>query len=90
MYGFRSLREFYPEATLDFLVEEYSAVAARGLPWVDEVVEIPRKPGLLGSLRILGDLRQRGYDLVVDSQSNQKTGLFTWLSAASLPSPRVP
>lgn len=78
----RALKAAYPGARLDYLVEEYSSAAARGIPGVDATVVVPRKlsPGETWSLR--SRLRRTGYDLAVDVQSNQKTGLYTWFSGA--------
>ncbi len=78
----RSLHTAWPEAEIDFLVEEYSAEAARGIPNLSEVVVVPRALGFGQLLEVRRRLAARGYDLCLDSQSNQKTGFLSLLSGA--------
>jgi ADP-heptose:LPS heptosyltransferase len=77
-----ALRRRYQEAHIDYMVETYSAAAARGIPGVDGLVEVERKlsPGQLLALR--RRLRDADYDLAVDVQGNQKTAMYTWMTGA--------
>jgi ADP-heptose:LPS heptosyltransferase len=78
----RALKHAYPEAQLDYLVESYSAAAARGIPGVDSTIEVPRKLSPSETLSLRKRLQHANYDLAVDVQSNQKTGIYTWFSGA--------
>lgn len=80
----QALRTAHPKARLDFLVEQYSAAAARGIPGVDETLELPRRLGPAGLWELRSRLRARRYDLAVDVQGNQKTAVYTWLSGAAV------
>lgn len=85
-----ALRERFPDAQIDWLVEDRFEGLVRSLPLVDEVLVFPRKqwknaglgkPGGFGGgvramLRHLGTLRgQPPYDAVIDFQGNLKSSL---------------
>lgn len=79
-----ALQRAHPQAPIDFLVEEYAAEAALGLPGVAGTVVVSRTLSPLGFLGLLRTIRSRAYGLVVDAQGNQKTGLLTWASGAPI------
>lgn len=76
-----ALREALPEARIDWLVEDRHAAVLADHPGISEVLQVPRKQwrngrGLFTMLGFLRGLKRRGrYDLVLDFQSNLKSGL---------------
>lgn len=85
-----NLRRAFPNAAIDWLVQEGFEDVLRPHPLVNEVLTFPRKEfgrwakGLkLGSLRrYLHSLRDRRYDLVIDAQGLFRSGLLTWATKA--------
>lgn len=77
-----ALARAYPEAHLDYMVETYSAPAARGIPGVDGLVELGRKLSPRDLLALRRRLRDAAYDVVVDVQGNQKTAMYAWMTGA--------
>jgi 3-deoxy-D-manno-octulosonic-acid transferase/heptosyltransferase-1 len=82
--AFAGLRDLYPEATIDWLVEDRAADALDGIVGLDGIVSVPRRRlsalqgarslGLLASLA--RELRARRYDLAVDFHGILKSGLL--------------
>ncbi len=87
-----SLRRAYPNAAIDWLVQDSFAPAIAHHPDLAEVVPFPRRamakwtsPATWPAVRaFLHTLRERGYDLVVDAQGLARSGLF----AAATRAPR--
>lgn len=87
-----SLKRAYPDAAIDWLVQDTFAPAIAHHPDLAEVVLFPRRamakwtsPGTWPAIRsFLRMLRGRGYDLVVDAQGLARSGLF----AAATRAPR--
>lgn len=85
-----SLRRAYPDAIIDWLVQDTYVPAIAAHPDLNEAIPFPRRrfaawwrPSVaLGLRRWLGDLRRRRYDLVVDCQGLGRSGLFTWMTGA--------
>jgi len=81
-----SLKRAYPEAAIDWLVQDSFVEAVRAHPDLREAVPFPRKE--LGRFmksgridRVLGwmnSVRRRDYDLVVDAQGLLRSGLIAW------------
>lgn len=78
----RGLRQLYPDARIDWIVEPLSADVLCGNPFLDDVLvwERPRgkRAGALALLSALRSLRRRihgRYDLVLDLQGLIRTGL---------------
>jgi heptosyltransferase-2 len=62
----RTLREAYPRARLDILVQPGGALVLEGVPFVDDVLLYRRKgehAGLVGMRRMAAELRARRYEL---------------------------
>jgi heptosyltransferase I len=90
-FAFPGLRALYPDAQIDWLVEDRAAPGLVGIDGLDEIVRVPRRelrasrPLTLfrvpaGSVR---ELRARRYDVAVDFHSILKSTLLTW--AAGIP-----
>ncbi|MCH7961628.1 MAG: glycosyltransferase family 9 protein [Planctomycetes bacterium] len=85
-----SLRRAYPSATIDWLVQDSFMDAVRSHPDLTEAVAFPRRAlgraaargRIFPSLRWLGGLRRRRYDLAIDCQGLARSGLFAWATRA--------
>ncbi|NDH28479.1 MAG: hypothetical protein EBX81_04055 [bacterium] len=90
MPALSSLRRAFPDARIDWLVQDDFADAVRGHPDLSEAIAFPRRawkrwwtPGsLLGVQRFCRGIRGNGYDLAVDLQGLFRSGLFLWTSGA--------
>ncbi len=87
-----SLRKAYPEARIDWVVQEEFSAAIRSHPALDGTIEFPRvrmghwwrSPARAREvLHWLRELRQGGYDLVFDLQGLGRSGMMTWVTGAS-------
>lgn len=76
----RALRSRFPSARLDYLVRSSSASAVEGNPHIDEVLIWRR--GFMDHLRLLGTLRRRRYDAVIDLHSTQRTAILVAATGA--------
>ncbi len=79
-----------PDVTVDWLVEGSCAPLLEGHPLLHKVIRLDtkgwRKAGVksavLGSWRVIRQLRRQHYDVTLDLQGNSKSGLFTLFSGA--------
>ncbi len=79
-----SLRAAFPQAELDWLVQDDFADAVRAHPGVTRVVTFPRRawrawwsPAVLADVRrFAGQLRSAGYGLAIDLQGLLRSGFF--------------
>lgn len=87
-----SLRRAYPDAAIDWLVQDSFADVIAAHPDLSEAVPFPRaafsrwmRTGrvhrVIGFLR---SLRERRYDLVIDAQGLARSGLFAWATGAPM------
>jgi lipopolysaccharide heptosyltransferase I len=86
-----TLRRAFPEATIDWLVQDSFAPAIASHRDLDGIIPFPRRhfaawwrrPSIARELLAwLRELRARRYDLVVDAQGLGRSGLFAYLSGA--------
>ncbi len=86
-----ALKRRFPEARIDWLVNDAFAPAVRAHPDLHEVIEFPRRrfgawwrsPRIGGELRAwLGALRGAKYDMVIDCQGLLRSGVFAWWTRA--------
>ena len=82
----RALKRRYPEAKLDYLVEEGLAPLLEGSEDFDRLLAWPRRPRhrWLNDLRWAFRLRGEGYDLVLDLHGSVTSALFTGMSRAAM------
>jgi len=75
----RTLREAYPRAQLDILIQKGGALVLGGVPFVDDVLLYQRKgehQGLSGMRRMAKVLRARDYDLGVVTPNSFSSALL--------------
>ncbi|UCD49625.1 MAG: glycosyltransferase family 9 protein [Phycisphaerales bacterium] len=84
-----ALRRSFPGARISWLVRPVFAPLIEGHPHLDELILFDRKrlgqawrhPGAFGSLvSLIGDLRRRRFDAVVDLQGLFRSAALAWLS----------
>jgi ADP-heptose:LPS heptosyltransferase len=73
-----------PAARVAYLVEQESAPLLEGDPRVDELVVVPRRPGIGGTLSLVRRLRGFAPDLALDFFCNPRTALWSFLSGAGV------
>ncbi len=82
------LRERYPAAGIDWLITPACADLVRWHPGIRDVLPYPRREfarswaGTFKMARVLGEVRRRRYDLVVDMHGQLRTAAFVWASGA--------
>lgn len=80
----RALRRAYPEARIEFLVEQPSRPVLAANPDIDTILVRRPRESLWKGIQLLLDVRRRRYDLVVDYQHKVRTGLIALCSGAAL------
>lgn len=84
-----ALRRNWPEAKIGWLIRPEFAPLIAGHPHLDEIIPFERKrlgrawrdPGALGTLiSLIGELRRRQFDVVLDLQGLFRTASLSWLS----------
>lgn len=78
----RALRQAFPQAKITFLTEPPSHEVLQHNPYLNEVWVLERKMSLLGYGKMLWQLRQKRFDLVIDFFSNPKSAQMSWMSRA--------
>ena len=80
-----ALRRHYPDAHLTYLVEPDAAPIVEGNPHVNELIVVPRQPGL-SRLRddvvMAGHLARGRFDLAIDLHGGPRSAWLTWASRA--------
>lgn len=85
----RFIKEHFPEATIDWVIEKKNAMLVTSNPHVNRAIEIDTK-GLRKNLAwkeiktFIKDIRKDAYDLVLDFQGNLKSGIITGLAKSPL------
>lgn len=76
------LKEKYPKATLDVVVEPRSRGAYRIFPQVHRVLtfNFPDRNPLTDYLNLLGQIREVEYDITISSAKSWAVGLILWLN----------
>lgn len=86
-----SLRRAFPEAVIDWVVQDDYAAAIEAHPDLSGVLSFPRRrfghwwqsPGRVEEMvKWFGDMRRRRYDLAIDFQGLGRSGLIAWMSRA--------
>ena len=88
-----SLRDAYPQATIDWVVQEEFAPAVAAHPALNQVIGFPRSRlarwwkdprALAEAVRWFGNLRRRKYDLAIDCQGLGRSGLMCFATGAPI------
>ena len=75
-----NLREAFPQAQMDFLVEKFASEVLLDNPYIDNL--IPFDPKTQSSISIISNIRRKGYNLVIDLFANPRTAIITIFSRA--------
>jgi lipopolysaccharide heptosyltransferase II len=81
----RAIKKKHPEATVHFLTEKHYAPLLEGNPNIDEVIPYDKRGtdgGVGGILRLVTQLREERYDIVVDLQHKVRSIILSSLSGA--------
>ena len=84
MPAVKALKEAYPKAGISVLVNREAEPLLLGLPFIDEIILYNRQKhgGLFGGIRMLKEIHNRKFDLVLDLIGNPRSALITALSGA--------
>jgi heptosyltransferase-1 len=77
-------RENFPGIKVYYVVEEQFKEIGELIPGVHQLIIIPRKMGLKRMWKFRKDIRNIGFDTVVDFHSGPKSAQLTWLTGAKL------
>lgn len=75
-----ALRAAYPDAQLDWLVDERWSPLMKLVRGVDEVISL--RPGVSGYLECARKVRQAGYSCAIDFQGIHRSAILGWASGA--------
>ncbi len=81
----RALRRMHPGAHLTYLVEPLAAPVVQGNPHVNEILVIPKRPGVrrwADDLVWARRLRARRFDVAIDLHGGPRSAFLTWASGA--------
>lgn len=76
----RAVREAYPASHISFMVRPYSRDIIAGNPFLDEVIEYDKNMGMLGTVKFIGFLRRKRFDLALILHPTSRTHLLTYLA----------
>jgi len=86
-----ALRKKYPDAQIDWLVEDKAAHFVQNNPLIDNVHILPRREWKKRGFsfknfdefnKVVTDLRKQKYDIAIDTQQLFKSSVYLWLSQA--------
>jgi len=77
-----ALRKRYPYAYITWLVQKKAEELLVGHPYLDEVITFDRDRWISRLLPLIKKLRNRRFDLVVDSHGQFRSGLFAYITGA--------
>lgn len=80
----KPLKERFPNATLTFLTEKNAYDILSGNPYLDEIIAIPRNSSIGEEIKVILDIRKRGFDLILDYMANPKTAYISLFSKAKI------
>ena len=77
-------KENFPGIKVYYVVEEQFKEIGELIPGVHRLIVVPRKMGLKGMWKFRKDIRNIGFDTVIDFHSGPKSAQLTWLTGAKL------
>jgi len=78
-----AIRRHFPEARISLLVSAFTADLVRGHPDVDEVMvddRSGRHAGWMGFCRLLGHIRRKKFDIVINFHTKKRTNLLSFFA----------
>jgi len=78
----RSVRKAYPDAIIHFLTEQPADQVLRYNPHLDKLIILNKNISIYEKIKMMLQLRNEKYDVVIDFHSNPSSGWFTFLSRA--------
>lgn len=79
----KALRDRYPDARIDWIVEDKAAQFIQNNPLLDKVYVIHKNTGgIRDFLSLIYQIRKEKYDIAIDTQQLLKSGIIMGLSAA--------
>lgn len=75
----RLLRKSYPKAQIHILTQKPSDQIFEHNPYVNKIVNLPRKPSKMDWVKVFFSLKKEQYDTVLDFYGKPKTAFFSWL-----------
>lgn len=78
----RALKQAWPESRISFLTERPSDQLLRHNPHVDEIIEFPRSPNFRVYLRLLKEIHNKSFDLVIDFFGNPRSAQIAFATRA--------
>jgi heptosyltransferase-2 len=76
------LRQFYPDASIDFVVRKGNETLLTGHPYLREVIVFDKKRKYLNLFLLIKKIRAKKYDVLINVQRFATTGVITALSGA--------
>lgn len=80
----KPLKERFPDAKLSFLTEKNAYDILSGNPYLEEIITIPRKSSISEQIKVIFDIRRRGFDLILDYMANPKTAYISLFSRGKI------
>jgi heptosyltransferase-1 len=77
-------KENFPDTKVYYVVEEKFKEIGQLIPGVQQLIVVPRKMGLKKMWKFRKDVRNIGFDTVIDFHSGPKSAQLTWLTGAKL------
>ncbi|MDI6794934.1 MAG: glycosyltransferase family 9 protein [bacterium] len=79
-----ALRRHYPESFIAWLVAKKNKEILAGHPYIDEIITFDRENWASDLWRLIPQLRERKFDMVIDPQSQLRSGVIALLSGAPM------
>jgi len=80
----RILKEAYPEAIVCFWTEKACQSVLKGNPYIDRMIVTRRTNNLLHTFRLVRQLRQSRFDVLLDFMSNPRSAVSSFLSGTPM------
>lgn len=77
-------KENFPGIKIYYVVEEQFKEIGELIPGIHQLIVVPRKMGLKRMWKFRKDIRNIGFDTVIDFHSGPKSAQLTWLTRAKL------
>lgn len=92
MPGVAAVRKRYPRARISWMIASQYVDLIRNCPHIDEIIPYEKRRNFQdigGFVRVIADIRRRGFDLVINLQNTNRFDLIGRLSGAAKRTPVV-